>query len=385
MKKLLAVLMVLCLALASSVFAEAADVFDAGRISVPVPDGWTATAVSDTSMMLSKGILFVDPMATFSFFPAGFMFLDSKELYENVEDLEPFTAGGYNWTGYRGSSMGMGFTNLLAESEAGVLYCSILRTDGFDETDPDVQAMLAGVSVVPSVTADWFSVSDDGLLTVTLAEPEGFTWQDGGLGYSGTGDDSSEHDYEMNHSSENGTFTLTLRDRTDGWITIYLSLSNDTSSAGEATLSAIVSGGKITYVSQAELNLYEEPRVFDTGDLTPATGEDFIGSWEDETSQRASLEISQLEDEQYQILVSWSSSATENTEWRMTGRINNVNDLEYMDGSKVNLTYDDDGNVVNEETVYSDAEGWFSLSEGKLRWIDFKEEAASDCSFVRAE
>ena len=252
-------------------------------------------------------------------------------------------------------------------------------------SDPDMQAVLNSIAIVPSMTGDWFSVSEDGVLTVQLDEIEGFHWETAGIAYSSPEEDTPEPEVETEESSENGVYTLTLRDTTDGWFTQYLSLGSETASAGQADITVLVSGRKIIMVTKAEKEIYDEPQEFDFTEFIPATGEDYVGTWFDETSQRATLEITDLGNDQYEMLLSWGSSASEATEWRMSGALDGVGDLAYAGGTKAHVVYGENGEIVSEEAVYTDGEGWFSVAEGGLVWTDFQEETCADFFFVRGE
>ncbi|MBQ8137125.1 MAG: hypothetical protein IJ174_06805 [Clostridia bacterium] len=384
MKKLLCILLVLCFGI-SLASAEEAKTYDAGRISVVIPDGWTATPMDDISVMICKGIPFLSPMVTVSYYPLGRIFLDSRELYDSAADLEPFSLGGYDWTAYDVSSMGMDFTNATAETEYGTLVVSVTKKDAVSISDGDVQSILASIQITPFVTGDWFSVSEDGVLTVTLSDMDIYHWSSGGCMYSSPEEDSPEHETEVDEHTEDGVYTLTVKDATDGWYTQFLTLGSEAAAAGEAAVTAVISGGKITAVSDAILEMYDEPKVYDFPEYSPRTADDYVGAWFDKTSQRATLEITPLEDERFEILLSWSSSASETTEWRMTGAMDGVGDLSYQDGTKANVTYGNNGEKTSEETLYTNGEGWFTYTGEALVWTDFSEEKAYEFYFTRGE
>lgn len=384
MKKLLALLVILCLAASFAAFGEETKVFDAGRVSVSASESWNVIYPDDSTVLLIKGLVpLLSPCVSITYYPMGSLFLDAKELYQDVVDLDPVTTGDYVWTGYDCSSMGMAYTNAVANLPSGSLYVSITRKDDLSISNEEVQAILASIQVVPSATADWFTLSEDGVLTVTLPQPEGFAWQTSGSANSPLDDERSDPRVEIiEEKEEDGVYTLSFRDSTDGWYTQFLSLGSETASGGSASITAVVSEGKITMVSKAELEIYDEPQEYD---ITVASPEDYLGNWFDKNSQRATLEITALENGQYQALVSYSSSASETTEWRMTAAVDFGGDLAYKDGTKANMTYNDDGEVISEETVYEDGEGWFTFTGDSLMWTDFKEETAYAFSFVRGE
>ena len=113
-------------------------------------------------------------------------------------------------------------------------------------------------------------------------------------------------------------------------------------------------------------------------DLTPETGaageqpaadaEDLSGSWQDEISQRASMDVTRNDDGSYTFLVHWGSSATEASIWEITGAFDESGTLSYENGEYGVYTFDDSGSetVSDEETT----QGSFTLENGKLRWQD---------------
>ncbi len=389
MKKWIAVLMLFCFMLPLA-GAEEVRVCDAGRLSVDVPEGWNGKVLGESSVALFKGndILFGAPYLTVSYYPQGEVFFDVKDYYEDVVDLEPFTAAGYEWTGYEFTSAELSGVTAISRGKDGTLYFSMVKGDDFVLSNPDVLSVLESIKVVPEVTGDWFSVGEDGTVTVVLEEKDDFHWDESGTGYYAYDEGIEEPVVEKEAASENGVYTMMLRDSTDGWYTQYFSLGNENAAAGEAFITLTVADGKVTGVSQAKKEIYDEPLVFDFGDsgsLEPASEEDYLGTWFDETSERASMEVTALEDGVYQIAVSWADGASEATEWKMTGRLDAAGDLAYTDGAKTETAYSDNGEIVSENAVYTESDGWFFRTEKGLGWVDSKEETAHEFVFVRGE
>ena len=112
-----------------------------------------------------------------------------------------------------------------------------------------------------------------------------------------------------------------------------------------------------------------------TGDM------DLSGSWDDEVSKRATMDITKNEDGSYDILVHWGGSATEAAIWKIHGEYNPTSGmLSYEDGIYAIHTFDDKGN----ETVSGEekTKGAFMKEGDKLRWQDSKN--AEDGLFSRA-
>ncbi len=111
------------------------------------------------------------------------------------------------------------------------------------------------------------------------------------------------------------------------------------------------------------------------------TGEfDLEGSWMDEVSKRASMDVTKNSDGSYDILVSWGASATETAIWQIHGQYDEKSGmLSYTDGKYAIHTFDEDGKeTLSEETT---TEGSFLKEDGKLRWKDSKN--SDDGLFVR--
>ena len=102
-----------------------------------------------------------------------------------------------------------------------------------------------------------------------------------------------------------------------------------------------------------------------TGDM------DLSGSWDDEVSKRASMDVVKNEDGSYNITVHWGGSATETAIWEIHGEYDPVSGmLSYDDGNYSIHTFDDKGN----ETVSGEEKtsGAFMKEGDKLRWQDSK-------------
>lgn len=107
----------------------------------------------------------------------------------------------------------------------------------------------------------------------------------------------------------------------------------------------------------------------------------FDGSWYEEIAGRASMNVF-VDGDQAQFDVNWANSAAEVYVWEFTGTINDEGVVEYKDGVKYSLLFDEDGN--GERTDLSDTNsGTVSLLEdGKLLWIDNESENPEGTVFV---
>lgn len=96
---------------------------------------------------------------------------------------------------------------------------------------------------------------------------------------------------------------------------------------------------------------------------------DLSGSWQDEISQRASMDVTKNDDGSYDILVHWGGSAFETAIWEIHGTYDGAaGELLYNDGKYSIHTFDEDGTetISSEETT----NGGFIMEDGKLRWKD---------------
>ena len=119
------------------------------------------------------------------------------------------------------------------------------------------------------------------------------------------------------------------------------------------------------------------------------------GEYQDETSGRAAATvIANTEAKCVNITVTWSSSATESTEWTMSA-VKEGNHLVYSDCTKrttfASEDLDDEGEGDEdgmgggaEETVeYEGGSGSFEISDGKLLWTGASDEDCTGCVFAK--
>ena len=143
--------------------------FDAGNVSVLVPNGWKAFTVADiwsddpnatnpNSVNIVKGgeteiDLLSKPYVNVTYYsPDTYMVAPTKSMYDDAADIDDVTIGSYTWHGFTCSSFGYKYYMLWTgeqgsdQFQVNVLYES---TGGsFDFNDADVQAIIA--SVAPS-------------------------------------------------------------------------------------------------------------------------------------------------------------------------------------------------------------------------------------------
>ena len=120
------------------------------------------------------------------------------------------------------------------------------------------------------------------------------------------------------------------------------------------------------------------------------------GEYQDETSGRAAATvIANTEAKCVNITVTWSSSATESTEWTMSA-VKEGNQLVYSDCAKRTTFSSEDmdeegegdedgmGGGAEETVEYEGGSGSFEISEdGKLLWTGAADEDCTGCVFVK--
>ena len=123
---------------------------------------------------------------------------------------------------------------------------------------------------------------------------------------------------------------------------------------------------------------------------------DLAGEYQDEVSQRATATVTANTEAQIvNITVTWSTSASESTEWTMSA-VKEGNQLVYSDCVKrstfMSEDLDDEGEGDEdgmgggaEETVeYEGGSGSFEISDdGKLLWTGAADEDCTGCVFVK--
>ena len=136
---------------------------------------------------------------------------------------------------------------------------------------------------------------------------------------------------------------------------------------------------------------YNALAAADTGealDVSGFTGEEFVGEWQDEVSQRAMMDIKKTDQTGvYDILIHWGSSYNSAMEWTMTATAGAQDEiLAYTDGVKAEVTFPDDGNGEEQRNIiWDDGTGYFMFRDGYLTWYDEQETEAAERRFVKSE
>ena len=115
--------------------------------------------------------------------------------------------------------------------------------------------------------------------------------------------------------------------------------------------------------------------------LADFTGEmDLTGSWQDEVSQRATMDVEKAETGTYHLLIHWASGAKEASTWEISGTYDETSGmLSYENGNYTVHTWDEnDKETISDEEV---TKGTLMKEGDKLRWSDSKNE--EDGLFVK--
>ena len=104
---------------------------------------------------------------------------------------------------------------------------------------------------------------------------------------------------------------------------------------------------------------------------------------------RAAILIGATDEENgMNAIVTWSSSAAENSTWVMSGTFDaETLQFEYRDCVKTDYVYGEDGNVASQEEVFTGGHGIMTFAEGDpltLTWQEDQEHAADDMVFEYA-
>ena len=83
------------------------------------------------------------------------------------------------------------------------------------------------------------------------------------------------------------------------------------------------------------------------------------------------------------ITVHWGSSASEATRWFLVGKLDpETAVIKYDNGTKSNLTYDNEGEVTEQEDIYTDGTGTITFNaDNTFTWHDDKSETGEDMVF----
>jgi len=138
------------------------SIFNSGRFSVTVPDGWLAFCGTDSGgkatqkkIHIYKGITFQTDIFTHAgitvcFFGKEDYYLSPKSFYDNIVDMEPISIGSYTWNGYTCTSLGYPYTMLDTKQDGYIFQVMILMKNRENEIsldDEDVKLIIGSLTV----------------------------------------------------------------------------------------------------------------------------------------------------------------------------------------------------------------------------------------------
>ena len=114
---------------------------------------------------------------------------------------------------------------------------------------------------------------------------------------------------------------------------------------------------------------------------------EIIGNYQDSVSQRATMNIAPLGNEDAEVTIRWANSAEETVEWHFSGVCKAVRGMtiEYSNCTKKIITTVEDGTAV-EKVEYENGTGKLVFDEENSHpaWTDDQENAGGDCAFEYA-
>ena len=128
---------------------------------------------------------------------------------------------------------------------------------------------------------------------------------------------------------------------------------------------------------------FEFRRLTDAEEADWQEAQAFVGRW---GQGRCTIDITEGETGDYHVNITWGSSASENVAWDYDCVYDGETKLlsSYAPGVKRVLTWNENGEIADTQVEYEDGEAAFSIDdEDRLRWDDKKENAAGDMRFER--
>lgn len=109
--------------------------------------------------------------------------------------------------------------------------------------------------------------------------------------------------------------------------------------------------------------------------------ESLEGEYQDTVDGRAVMEATAINAEGLLVVVHWSNSAEDYTQWNMLVQKGEDNMLVYSDGIKSNVNLTED----KEEIVYDNGSGYFTLEDGVWAWNGAYDADTTECRFEKTE
>ncbi len=144
--------------------APAGEVKDTGKISVEIPDGWTAVDYPDVFEEYENNIdpyqLYVIkggddvlsyPYIWITYIPnTTYWEIDASDLYEDYKEIDSMEFGGETWSGYSYTSLGYPGVYLHKDAGDGYVTATVMLENGDNKItieDEDVKAIISSFKV----------------------------------------------------------------------------------------------------------------------------------------------------------------------------------------------------------------------------------------------
>ena len=182
--------------------------------------------------------------------------------------------------------------------------------------------------------------------------------------------------YSFMASNDNTTWSVYVLDKRFEDGARYLAQAKKPALEGDGTLK--IEEGKFIYILCSESAFTADEAS--GASLTINYADSLSGNYQDSYSQRAVAKVYD-NGEEAEIIISWSSSATERTVWEMNAE-KDGDKLTYTDCKKTDFTADENGEGAG-KVEYENGEGYFTVKDGKLLWDGAAEEDCTSCVFER--
>lgn len=161
------------------------------------------------------------------------------------------------------------------------------------------------------------------------------------------------------------------------------SASSEAAASEEASSSAAseAASGESSEKTSSESTESNESEANDDNDDAQNPVMNFVGPY---ACDRATMEVSALDEDLADITVRWANSAFSHAEWTMSGVFDaDTMTVDYSDGQKSVIEVDENGDTVKADVEYSNGTGTITFNEdGTITWSDNEENIADGMVFT---
>ena len=331
-----------------------------GRFSVLIPEGWSAVDLgdyqADYNAVIVKGaaedFMTASQVSIIYNLPSELV-VSSRGFYDDTKDEGEFDLGGRHWEAWSAAYEEMSFITAESSGEDGTVTVALQMLSADAEKlsldDPDVQAIIESIVVVPTVEVEWITITD-GVVTAKLQEVEGYQWDGNG--------EMVMNDVEADTELNGNVLTVTPHTGTGAFVEEMGLYNEDGSfSMGSAKISIRITDGKADAVYAGEMKIFDEPEAIEIDDFDFEDNVDydyltevFSGAWADDKND-LTLFIQRSEEEEHACQITIQSA-----EHQMSG----VGVIQITEA----LMYEEMS--IDGETVQTN--GYFALDGDMLIW-----------------